>query len=324
MDMRATTRTATGGIGSKYSRVFQGALPLVALVAVVLFFLGVTKGQLFAADNLRLIIGQVFSVMIIALGAQFVMAHGSFDLTIGGNVAVSMLLGSIVLRSTGNVALSFVVILAAAVAVAFVNGGISSYFGLPAFLTSLVIMFILRGVMQYAASVEIIKLDGRYGIYDNYILKGVVLLVCIVVTLYLFNYTKMGKYNKLIGGNPTAANLLGVPVARYKLLAYLITGVVVAIAAFFAMCRERYVSGGTASGLEFDVIVALIFGGMPLAGGARSRFRAAIVGALIFTVLFNGMILWGLDTGVVALIRGVLFVVIVFVGFKRTRGPLPR
>jgi ribose transport system permease protein len=319
-----TTKAAAKEIYAKRSSVIQGALPFVALILVVLLFLGVTKGQLFAADNLRLIVGQVFSVMVIALGAQFVMAHGSFDLTIGGNVAVAMLVGSLVLRSTGNVALSFFVILVMAVAVAFINGGISSYFGLPAFLTSLVLMFILRGIMQYAASIEIVKLDGRYGVYDNYILKGAVLLVCIVVTWYLFNYTKVGKYNKLIGGNSTASSILGVPVARYKLLAYLVTGVTVAVAAFFAMCRERYISGGTAGGLEFDVIVALIFGGMPLAGGSRARFRAAIVGALIFTVLFNGMILWGLDTGVVALIRGVLFVVIVFVGFKRTRGPLPR
>lgn len=308
----------------KRSNAIQAVLPVVALVLVVLFFLGVTKGQLFALDNLKLIVSQVFTVMVVALGAQFVMAHGAFDLTTGGNVAVAMLLGSLVLRDTGNVALALLVILVVAMAVEAVNGGISSYLGLPAILTSLVLMFILRGIMQYAASVEIVKLDGRYGVYDSYLLKGLVLLVVGAVTGYLFNYTKMGKYSKLIGGNPTAARLLGVPVARYKLYGYLITGVTVAAAAFFAMCRERYVSSGTASGLEFDVIVALIFGGMPLAGGAKARFHAAIVGALIFTVLFNGMILWGLNTGVVALIRGLLFVVIVFIGFKRTKGPLPR
>ena len=318
------TKTAIRQAYAARSSAVQGALPFLALVLVVVLFLAVTKGRLFATDNLRLLVGQVFSVMVIALGAQFVMAHGAFDLTIGGNVAVSMLVGGLVLRSTESAVLAFVVMLLLAVGVAFVNGGISSYFGLPAFLTSLILMFILRGVVQYAASVEILKLDGRWGVFDNYVAKGLVLLGCIGVTWYLFSFTKVGKYNRLIGGNATASNILGVPVARYKLIAYLITGVTVAIAAFFALARERYVSGSTASGLEFDVIVALIFGGMPLAGGARARFRASIVGALILTVLFNGMILWGLDTGVVALVRGLLFVVIVFVGFKRTRGPLPK
>jgi len=308
----------------RHSRSLQGLLPLIGLLLITVLFTVVSEGVIFNSDNIRTLINQLFPIMLISLGAQFILAHGSLDLTIGASLGVSMMIGSIIIRETGSVPVAATAIIMTAVLISFINGGISSYLRLPALLVSLVIMFILRGILQYVSSIEIIKIDGIYGRFDNYLYKAIVLLALIGFTFYLFQYTKLGKYNKIIGGNPVAAELLGIPVSWYKMKAYLLTGLLVGIAAFFAMCRERYISADTGSGKEFDIMVALIFGGMPLSGGSRARFSNALVGALIFTILSNGMILWGLNTGEVALIRGIIFLIIVYLGYKKEKGPLPR
>jgi ribose transport system permease protein len=79
------------------------------------------------------------------------------------------------------------------------------------------------------------------------------------------------------------------------------------------------VTAGSGSGLEFDVMIALILGGFPLSGGSAAKLRAVIIGAFTITILSNGMILWGLDMNFVNAIKGLLFLVIIAVSYDRSR-----
>jgi ribose transport system permease protein len=192
------------------------------------------------------------------------------------------------------------------------------------FLPTVGMMFILRAIVTYAGNIQTFMISNEYAVYDNTVFKAVTLVLLALLSFYLFNFTKIGKFQKIMGGNQVAAEQLGVNITRYKLWAYTLTGAYGAVATFFAMVRARAVVAETGSGLEFDVLIALIFGGMPLAGGVKARYLSAICGAIIVTVLRNGLIMWGLNSGTVALVRAIIFMILVSANYKRIKGILPR
>ena len=149
-----------------------------------------------------------------------------------------------------------------------------------------------------------------------------VLFLVFCLGWYLFNRTKLGKYQKAIGGNETVAALSGVNTRRYIILSHVILGICASIAAVFSVARSGAVAANSGAGLELDVLVALVLGGMPLSGGSRARIRAAVIGALTVTALQNGLTLVGVEASIVEGITGVLFIVCVAFTFVRKPGDI--
>ena len=140
--------------------------------------------------------------------------------------------------------------------------------------------------------------------FDNWIVKITVLAVLIAVGYYMFDFTRIGKDMKAIGGNANVAELSGVRVTRQKTLAYVIMGIFTAFAAFFSLARVGVASSTSGNGLDMDVLIALLLGGLPLTGGAGSRMSCAVVGAFSLAVLGNGLLLCGVTPNAVDGVKG--------------------
>ncbi len=299
-------------------------IPYIAFVFVLVFFSIVSEGKLLDVRNLKNIADKLFPILIISCGALFIYAHGAMDLTIGGLLGVASLVGSKTLIETESIIMAITLIGLTVLGVGLINGMLSANFNEISFLPSLCLMFVLRGILQFSGNKGTVKIDGQYGVYDNVYLKIIVLVLVVAAAYFLFEYTKLGKFNRAIGGNQMASRLLGVNIFKYKVTAYVLTALLVGVAAFFSMVRTRSVSAQTGSGLEFEVMVALIFGGLPLAGGARAKFHCAVLGGVTATVLSNGMTLWGVESSTVALVNGLLFLVLVYLSHTKVKGILPR
>ncbi|MCD7955495.1 MAG: ABC transporter permease [Lachnospiraceae bacterium] len=308
----------------KINERIQELAPLIGLIVVVVFFQIICQGRLLTSKNIVVLTNQVFYILMIAMGAIFVYAHGNMDISIGGMFGVGMLVGTLVVNATDSILVGLLAILALCTAIGVINGILQDNFRTLPFLPSLCMMFVLRGILTFAGNIKTYKIANEYAVYDNTILKIAVLILCGAVSFYLFNYTKVGKFNKAIGGNPVAAAQLGVNLTKYKVIAFTLTGFYTGVAAFFSMVRTRSVTGSSGSGTEFNVMIALIYGGMSLSGGSKSRFSSAIYGALIFTVLGNGLTMSGFSTGMVALIKAIIFMILVYISTERTKGALPR
>ncbi|MDR1980754.1 MAG: ABC transporter permease [Tannerellaceae bacterium] len=300
------------------------AIPFATTVVVVIFFQITTGGKLLSTNNIRVLTNQIFSVLLISLAAIFVYAHKNLDISIGGMVGCAMLFGTLAVNATSSILVGFIVILIFCSAIGFTNGVLQKFFKHLPFLPSLCMMFILRAIVTYAGNIQTFKISNEYAVYDNTTLKIVVLIALAFISYYLFDYTKIGKFNKAMGGNQVTAEQSGVNIAKYKILAFLLVGIYSAVASFFLMVRTRSVVAESGNGLEFDVMIALIYGGMPLSGGMKTKFLAAVFGAIIVTVLKNGLIMWGLSTGMVALVKAIIFMLLISVNYTRTKGPLPR
>lgn len=305
----------------KFDNIKSALIPFAGLVLMTIVFEVASQNKLLLPANLVTILNQSFSVMIIALGATFVFAHGGLDISYGSVFGISILCAAAVAHA-GFTALSFPVAVAAAALCALLNGGVSIFCGISPFITSICILFIGRGILNTVCSSNQIAIPTSMLSIDNWQTKLIVLIVTIAVSAILFEKTKIGRNNKAIGGNERSAEQAGVNIKAYRLIAYFISGITIGIAAFFSLVRMGSVSSATGQGLEMSIITALVLGGMPMTGGTNSRIISAIIGSISIIVLKNGLIILGVNDKVIEGIQGIIILAIILVSYKKEKDAL--
>ena len=165
-------------------------------------------------------------------------------------------------------------------------------------------MFIGRGVAQGTYQILPMRIPASLKTFQELWFYLIVLVVVFVVCYIIFEYTKIGKYNKLIGSNPKCAQLSGIKVNKY---------ICVGIAAFVTVIRGGGAGAQTGNSLETNVLLALTLGGIPLAGGSGTKMRSALIGGLTLFILNNGLTLWGIDPTLIYVVKGIVFLAVVFV-----------
>jgi len=137
----------------------------------------------------------------------------------------------------------------------------------------------------------------------------VVIIAILVYILYM--YRPFGHYVRMIGSNELGAHYSAINVIVVKAMCYVITGGLAACAAFLIGIRAGTAAMSTGSDLMFNVMVALTLGGFPFGGGAKARLSAAIVGSFTTYVLSNGLLLMGVSSTNMQLIKGSIFLIII-------------
>lgn len=295
------------------------------LIFVVVFFSILTGGQIFSAYNIKTLIAQTAPLMITCVGVIFMFTNGSMDIASGAVGGLCAMVIALVLNATGSLPLAILSSVAVSVFLYLFSAFVSIKFGLISTISSLAVMFMARGLITYVCSLmpsTVITLDN-YNLVNafknNTVLQIVLMAVAVLLCWVLFSFTKIGKHARAIGDNPISAEQNGVLINKTKLLCALIAGVCVGVVAVFLLARAGSVTKNIGSGMEMDVMVAMILGGMALSGGSKSKFSAAVVGSLTFRLLSNGMTMAGVPTTYVSLIRGVIFLVIVFATLRQKK-----
>lgn len=295
-----------------------------SLILVVVLFAILTEGQIFSSYNLKTLIGQVSSLMVMACGLVFVFTTGSFDIASGSVVGLCSLIIVTILNATGNLFLGILIAVLSSVVLYFIECFISVKLGLISTIGSLAIMFTCRGIVTYVCSlsdgvIHISNYSMISGIKNNWVLQLVITLIVVIITGFLFNFTKIGKQAKAIGDNPFSAAQSGANVNAIKYFSYILAGLLVGIASIFLMARSGNVTKSIGSGKEMDVMIAIILGGMNLNGGNKSKISAAVIGCITYQLLSNGMTITGVKPNLIMLIKGILFLVIIFLTLRQNR-----
>lgn len=310
----------------------KNAAPIIGFLLVCAFFAVTTGGTIFSVSNLQSLMNQVIVLAMVSLGAVFVFGAGEFDLSLGGCVCISAVLGCMAAISTGSILLAFVICLGVSMVLGVLKGIFSSYIKVPMFIVTIVLNMVISAVVLVImgkettiylrnAVPEIRALTFSEMTVVNVVTLGLFLLA----TVILFNYTSLGRTVKFIGGNEAAAKQTGLNIRKAKILSYLICAVGLGLAAFIILIRTRTVGNTTGGDLGFDVLVALVLGGMPINGGPRARISAGFFGAATITVLNSGLVMMGMSIGGLQTVRGIVFLAIVFVAsFTYRTKLLPR
>ena len=254
--------------------------------------------------------------MIAAAGGTFVYAHGGMDMSIGAVQGLCVWIG-IVAINAANWFVGLIVVLLLGMFCGLVTGGTHVSLGIPAFITSMCVSYICRGIVTTVVANHSIRVTPSFYVFNNWVLKLVVLAVVITLGVILFEFTRIGKSLKAIGGNETAAFFDGIDVRKNKVMAYVMLGFCVGLTAFFAISREGAASAGTGGGLELDMMLAVALGGLPFTGGAGAHMSCAVIGSLIITILGNGLVLWGVPVEAVEGIKGILFLAVIAITYEK-------
>lgn len=305
--------------------------PLAGLLILVIAFLAIgTVKDINIPYGIQSVLNQSIVVAVVATGAVFIYTLGSFDISLGASVAVSALLGGMVYLRTGSILMMFLVCIGVAVITALTNSVLASVFNLPVFVTTIAMLSVLNALVLLLISLngtgsEISVPMEAVSRFDSIPFKIAVLALYTAFCVFVFLFTPVGRREKFLGGNQLCAKLTGISIKKYSIIAFVISGIGVGIGAFLSIIYAPTLTKNTASSVGMDVIIAIVFGGMPVSGGARSKIYAALVGAFSMTFLGQIMTLFNLNSGIGQMVKAVIFLLIVFIASsdRRTK-ELPR
>ena len=279
------------------------------------------------AYGLKAVVNQSVVVALVATGAVFIYTLGSFDISLGAATGVSALLGAMAYNATGSLIVMFLVCVGVAVLIGFINSSLASVFNLPIFVTTVAMMSVLSAFMLILIGLngagDTIKVKAKaVKPLDSIPFKVIVLACYIALCWFVFTLLPVGRQSKFIGGNPVCANLSGIPAKKMAVAASLISAVGIGLGAFLTIVYAPTLNKDAASSIGMDVIIAIVFGGMPVSGGPRSRITAAVVGAFSMGFLTQIMTMLNLGSGFGQMIKAAIFLIVVFVAMGDQRGKL--
>ncbi len=304
----------THGIRNVRSVAVQ-AVPIVILAVIVVFFEIISDGKLLTSRNMKAIFNNMFSIAIGAAGVSFLMAQGNLDFSLGGIAGLSAAVSGIV--AVQSPILSVFAGILVGCACGWLNGFIHAKLHVASIITTLSTAYIFRGIQCTLLDTRAVGLPASMMWLENRNLKLVIMIVILAICGVVYTNFRFGKQCKAIGSRAEAAHQSGIFVDRIRIAAFVVAGGFAGIVGFFFLVRAASVSANTGSGFEFNVLLAMLLGGVSISGGTSTRYRGVIIGSLIMAVLSNGMTLWNLDVTTQQLIRGLIFLFAVTSSFDR-------
>ena len=289
----------------------------ILVITVVLFILLSILSPVFRGSNniLENILRPSATIAIIALGMTFVLASRGLDLSVGSIAALSSTLGVMVFY---NLKLPIPLGIAVGIIIGALFGLFNAFFitkvRVAPFIVTIATMSIGRGLtLVLAGNLFTYGLPNAFrdigrGSILTIPTPFILLLILWLISLYLFNQTRLGRYTCTIGSNEQAVRVAGISVDRYKTIIYVYIGILSAISGLLFSARANMIAVTTGLGYELDAIAAVIIGGTTLAGGSGS-ITGSVLGAILLTLLSNGLQLLGINTFIQRALVGVIIIV---------------
>jgi ribose transport system permease protein len=305
-----------------------GLLPILLVVAVATFAL--LEPRFLSAVNGTNISRQLSFLLLVTIAQMLVLLTAEIDMSVGANIALTSVVSSMVMVQIGGdgVGVLLAGVLAGLVVglvVGLVNGLIVAKFKVPSFIVTIGTASVATGVALLASKGTPITglpevFTGTLGSSDVLGIPISFLLAIAVLALvwFLLNWTVLGHYLFAVGGGEDAARLVGVPVLRTKVTAFVLCSVLTSMAG--VLLTARVTSGEPTLGQEFVIlaIAAAVLGGTSFFGG-EGRLGLVAVGALFLVVLSNGMNLIRVPSYTQEVVLGTLLVAAVIIDRLRRR-----
>ena len=285
---------------------------MVAFFGLIVYFSWASP-VFFTSANLENIGRQTAIVSIVAVGMAFVIISGEFDLSVGSVLALAGVVSAFAMREiTPYWLVGALAGLATGAAVGLVNGYLTTRLRIPSFLITLGTLSIARGIVMLLTDTRPVVISNHsfFNIFGEGHLLGIPApivwtVLVIAVGVAVLHFSSFGRQVYAAGGNATAAHYSGIDVDRVKILSLTGAGLLAGLAGQVLSARSHAARPDVGTGLELDVITAVILGGAALSGG-KGTIVGALVGSLIIGILNNGLVLIGVDPSMQIVIKGLI------------------
>lgn len=300
----------------------------VVVVLIVLLILGIvltfTSPYFLTTNNLINIALQATTNAILACGMTFVILTGGIDLSVGSVLALSGICFAVTTKMGLPVLLALVLSVFLGAFCGMISGLLVTKFNLPAFVATLGMTSIARGVaLQVAGGRGISSFGGRLDFIGNGKVFGIpvtiiVMLILYAVCMFILKYTRAGRYTYAIGGNMEATRLSGINTNKYTTIVYVICGFSAGLAGVLLTCKLDSAQPTAGEGYELDAIAATVIGGTSMSGG-EGGLAGTLVGALFIAVLNNGLNLLNVSSYIQQMVIGVVIIIAVMIDRVRQK-----
>jgi ribose transport system permease protein len=294
-------------------------------VAILCAGLSLASDVFATLPNIMNVLRQAALLFFMASGLTLVVLTAGLDLSVGANIGLSACLAGTVIKATGDPWLGAAVALGAGAAVGLLNGLLVAFLRIPSFIATYGMLWVLGGVTYtYMAGTTIYGFPRGFRQFGNGFLLGIPIPVLVMLgSLLLLSFfaqrTIWGQQIYAIGANPVAARLSGVPVRARLTLVYTLSGATAGLAALVFLARLNSAEADIGGSLTLPAIAAVLIGGTSLFGGVGTLF-GTFVGALLLTLLLNGMNLLQIDSRWQPLVTGVIIVAAVWLDLRGKPG----
>jgi ribose transport system permease protein len=299
---------------------------LLRLLAVFLlaFALSLLSHVFLSMVNILNVLRQTALLFFMASGVTLVVITAGLDLSVGANIGLAACLAGSVMKNTGQPMLGVLVAIAAGGGVGWLNGLMVSVLRIPSFIATYGMLWVLQGLTYaFMAGTTVYGFPAGFRYFGNGFFLAVPVPVWVMAGLLilgsLFTHrTIWGQQIYAIGANPTAARLSGVPVQRRLELAYFLSGLMAGVAALVFLARINSAEADIGGSLTLPAIAAVLIGGTSLFGGVGSLF-GTFIGALLLTLVLNGMNLLHVDSRWQPLVTGAIIIAAVWLDIQPRR-----
>lgn len=293
--------------------IHMNELSLLAAIVILYVIFAFTANGFLTFYNQINILRDAATIGIAAWATTLIIISGEIDVSTGPMVAfVSVILAYMLQWGVPTIP-AFALALILGAALGGIAGALRAYFDVPSFVATLGLWSALRGLGLYFTDALPVSI-GRNPIVDaldrpflGVPPAAIIMLVLFVIFLFVSRKTAFGRSVYAVGGNAQAAFLSGINVTRVRLMVFVIGGLMAAISGILLLSRLGSGNATAASGLEFDVIAAVVVGGTALSGG-RGSMVGTLLGVLVITLIGNGLILLGINPFIQQVVRGLIIV----------------
>lgn len=319
-----TSKLGIESINSRAIAALKKILGILIAFIALFIILSLSTDSFLTSQNLFNVIRQITVNLFLTCGMTFVVLIGGIDLSVGSIVAVAACLsGGLITLSGVPVGFAILIGIICGTLVGAVNGVILSCTRIPAFIVTLAMMNVCRGIVRiYTDTKTILVKDEIFAfIGTGKILGGVpvhiiyVIVVCVVAYLIL-NRTRLGRHVYAIGDNEIAAVYTGINVRKVKFLVYTLSGFFAACAGVLSAARTHSALFNVGEGYEMDAISAVVLGGISMSGGIGS-IGGAIIGSFFIGIITNGMNLIGIESSWQYVVKGTILLLAVYLDNQR-------
>ncbi|MEM6461080.1 MAG: ABC transporter permease [Pseudomonadota bacterium] len=310
---------------------------LLAVMALMIVYFSVAQPFFPSFINAMFILQAASIVAVIGLGCTVSMTVGGFDLSVGSSMSLAVMAsaGTMVIFDMGGVAAIFAGV-AAGLAVGLFNSFLIVVARIPDLVATLSTLFLINGLTLIGVNGQSIAkgmmfngepTTGEFSPIFEWLGSGKVLSipssvivagVIFVLVVVLLNYTRWGRAFYAVGGNPIAAAAAGIRVARYRLIAYLISGGLAAIAGIMLAARSNRGDVNVGDAFLLQAVSASLVGYAVL-GANRPNAFGTLIGAVFVAVLINGLTMFNFPYYAQNFVQGLLLVIALLMSY--TLGP---
>ncbi|PXA98450.1 ribose ABC transporter permease [Nostoc sp. 3335mG] len=318
--------------GPRISGAFHRLLAFSGLIALVVAF-SLASPNFMQTQNILAILQATSVNGVLAIAATLVIITGGIDLSVGTLMTFCAVVAGVILTYWGlPLPLGIIGAILAGTASGLVSGTIIAKLKVPPFIATLGMMLILKGLSLVISGTKPIYFNDTPGF--NQIALGsavgsvfpavplpngvLVLFAVALIAAFVLGKTALGRYTFALGSNEEAVRLSGVNVDRWKIAVYAVTGAICGVAGLLIASRLNSAQPALGQGYELDAIAAVVIGGTSLSGG-RGTVVGTLIGALIISVLANGLRILSVPQEWQTVVTGTIIILAVYADILRRR-----